>query len=156
VNLRVAGDLHWSRVWTVLLVLLTTLLVYACGVSLPAVTDQRRAEQVGREFFERYVPPGTLDRATVEVRRSQSGWMVVFRDVNLPCEQARWGPEACGMPTTGSATPVPFVLRDIFVCVGADYEHLGSVGGGTNSLDNADHCPPSQPAPVQLTATRRS
>src|SRR5437879_5342017 len=105
-------------------------------------SDQQRAEAVARQFVVEKTPPGYVDRATVEVRPSAAGWMVVFHDVNVPCDQARWGPDLCGIPAAGVSTPIPSVFRDVFVCVTPDLSHVASVGGAPTPLDQTDRCPP--------------
>ncbi len=100
----------------------------ACGSAPPTVTDQQRATQAARADLERTVGPGALDRATVEVRPSAVGWLVVFRDINLPCEQVHW-PEACGMAAPLRPTPTPYVYHDLFACVEAATWRVGRAGG---------------------------
>jgi len=111
----------------------------ACGSAPSTATDQQRATQAARAYLEPTVGTGGLDRATVEVRPSAVGWLVVFRDVNLPCAQVHW-PEACGMAAPLGPTPTPYVYRDLFACVEVATWRVGRAGGGPQPLDDEDHC----------------
>jgi hypothetical protein len=150
-----AGAVRDKRLDVLVWFLPVLTLTIGCGQppSPAAVSDQQQAEGIARQFLQRETPQGYVDRAVVDIRPSHGGWMVVFHDLNVPCDQAHWGPDLCGMPAAGLSTPVPSVFRDVYVCVSADLMHLGSVGGAPTTLDQTDRCAPSQPPPVQPTAT---
>jgi hypothetical protein len=129
------------------------LLVPACGPPPPSTTtttSTQSADQVARQSVERQLPPGALERALVEVRSSQPGWLVVFHDVNISCEQVRW-PEACGMPSPRTPATAPFIYRDLWVCVDSQAWQVSHLGGGPQPVGDQDLCE-SGPRPIQPTA----
>ena len=129
---------------------LLVMLVSSCGPSLPPTTDEQRAVQVARQQLEGKVPAEVLDRAAVAIRPSRTGWLVVFQEANVPCDQVRW-PEACGMPIAARPAPAPFTYRDLFVCVAVQPWQIGQFGGAQQPLGDHDPCV-GGPRPVQPTA----
>ena len=64
----------------ILLVLL--LLTASCQPKL-----ELKAEKIARERMTDVMGADAVDRSVIEVRPSNVGWMVIFRDANASCEE---------------------------------------------------------------------
>ena len=82
------------------------------------------------------------DRSVIEVRPSQAGWMVIFRDANASCEQGSWWPGACRFGNR--------VFRDVYACVEWNWS-INQMGysGESEALGEEDLC--QAPAPERPT-----
>jgi len=119
------------------ILLVLPLMTAACQPKL-----ELKAEKIAREQMTPVMGAEAVDRSVIEVRPSQVGWMVVFRDANASCEQGSWWPGACRFGNR--------VFRDVYACVEWDW-NISQMGysGESEALGEEDLC--LAPAPERPT-----
>jgi hypothetical protein len=121
------------------LILVFLLLTAACQPK-----PEKKAEQVAREQMTGVIGTNAIDRSVIEVRLSNVGWMVIFRDVNVSCDEGAFWPGACRFGNR--------VFRDVYACVERDW-NIRQMGASSESksLGEEDLC--QLPAAELPTAT---
>ena len=107
-------------------------------------SDEQKAEQLAREYMTRAIGVNAVNRAHIEMRSSEAGWQVVFRDAYASCEEGAFWPGACRF---GSRT-----FRDVYACVDHNWM-IRQVGASpaTEPIGIQEVCqalPPIAPAPT--------
>lgn len=94
---------------------------------------EKKAEQLAREQMVGVIGESAVDRSVVEVRPSTVGWMVIFRDANVSCDEGPFWPGACRFGNR--------VFRDVYACVERNWSirQMGA-SGETESFGEEDLC----------------
>jgi len=71
--------------------------------------DERKAEQLARTLMIEAIGANAVNRAHVEIRSSEAGWQVIFRDAYASCGEGSFWPGACSFG--------PRTFRDVYACV---------------------------------------
>jgi hypothetical protein len=118
-----------------LLLPLLVLMLAACQQN-----DEQKAEQLARKFMTEAIGANAVNRAHVEIRSSEAGWQVIFRDTYASCGEGSFWPGACSFG--------PRTFRDVYACVDPNWMiHELGASSATDSVREQDvyHAMPSGP-----------
>lgn len=94
---------------------------------------EKKAEQIAREQMTAVIGVSAVNRSVIEVLPSTVGWMVIFRDANVSCDEGAFWPGACRFGNQ--------VFRDVYACVEHDW-NIRQIGASSESesLGEEDLC----------------
>ncbi|MEA2639996.1 MAG: hypothetical protein QOF51_1390, partial [Chloroflexota bacterium] len=119
--------------WRPLLCLPALLVVFSSAAPWAAAQEAPSADAIRAIAFTRLPYWSASSNATVEVHPSPAGWLVIYRDVDVPCSS---------IPGVGPCTDLTY--RDVYECVDPLGQIVGQLGALPESLGE-DPCPPDPP-----------